>query len=67
MEELVGGQNPGPEAPSRSKKDKRGRRKGYVRKGAMDKGWYIRIIEGGEVRRNDLIEYFFPTGVVSTS
>ena len=47
MEELVGGQNPGPEAPSRSQKDKRGRRKGYVRKGAMDKGWYIRIIEGG--------------------
>ena len=54
IEELVGGQNPGREAPPRSKK----------RQGSKGD---VRVIEGEEIRRDDPVEYFFPTGVGSTS
>ena len=44
-------------------KGERGRSKGDVRGGAtargvMEKSKYIRVIEGEEVKRDDLIEYF---------
>ena len=32
----------------------------------MEKGRYVTVIEGEEVRRNDPIEYFLPTRVGST-
>ena len=38
------------------------RRRGDARE-AMKKSRYVRVIEGVEVRRDDPIEYFFPTGV----
>ena len=41
--ELLGNQNPGLEAPSRSK---RGGRKGDIREGAMKKNRHFRVIEG---------------------
>ena len=71
-EELVGGQNPGPEAPPRSKKGKRRGSKGDVRRGAtargaMEKGGCVRVIEGEEVRGDEPIEYFLPAEVGSTS
>ena len=59
IEELVGGQNPDPEAPPRSE--------GNVRRGAMEKSGCVRIVEGEEVRRDDPVEYFLPVGVGSTS
>ena len=67
MEKLVGGQNPGPEAPPRSKKRREKRGKGDVRReatarGTMEKGGCVSIIEGEEVRRDDPVEYFLPTG-----
>ena len=51
IEELVGGQNPGPEAPPRSKKgqEKREQRKCQGRSNyqrAMEKGGCVRVIEG---------------------
>ena len=52
IEELVGGQNPGPEAPP---------------SGAMGKGGCVRVVEAEEVRGNDPVEYFLLTGVGSTS
>ena len=55
LEELLGDQNLGPEAPPGSRKGS----KGYAR-GAMEKGRYVRIIEGEEVRRDDPVEYFLP-------
>ena len=64
IEELVGGQNPDPKAPPRSKR--RGS-KGDIRRGAMEKGRCVRVIEGEEVRRDDPVEYFFSAGVGSTS
>ena len=33
----------------------------------MEKGRYVEIIEGEEVRRDNTIEYFFPTGIGSIS
>ena len=33
---------------------------------AVEKGRYVTVIEGEEVRRNDPVEYFLPTGVGST-
>ena len=65
--ELVGDQNPGPEAPSRRKKGERGGSKGNVKGGAMGKGRYVKIIDGEEIRGDDPIEYFLPTGFRSTS
>ena len=66
--ELVGDQSPSPETPPGSKS---GGSKGDVRKGAtakeaMEKGRKVRVTERKEGRRNDLIEYFLPTGVRST-
>ena len=46
LEELIGDQNPGPKAAPRSKKGKRRGSKGYVRRGAMEKSGYGRVIEG---------------------
>ena len=66
---MVGSQNSGSEAPPRSKK---GGSKGDVRRGAtaseaMEKGGCVKIIEGEEVRGDDPVKYFLPTGVGSTS
>ena len=33
----------------------------------MEKSKRVRVIEGEEVRRDDLVEYFLPAGVGSTS
>ena len=41
IEELVGGQNPGPEAPPRSKKGRKRREQGKCQKSR-----YVRVIEG---------------------
>ena len=65
IEELVGGQNPGPEAPPKSRKDERGGSKGNAREGAiarrvMEKGGYVRVMEGEKVRGYDPVEYFLP-------
>ena len=69
---MVDGQNPGPEAPPRSKKgqekrEQRNVRRGATARGAMEKGGCVRVIEGEEVRRYDPVEYFLPVGVGSTS
>ena len=66
--EVGGDQNPNLEAPSWSM---RGRSKGDVRRrsnarGAMEKSKNIEVIKGKEVRRDDLIKYFLPTGFRST-
>ena len=50
-----------------ARKGKRRRSKGDVRRGAtargaMEKGGCVRVIEGEEVRRDDPVEYFLPTG-----
>ena len=68
---MVGDQSPSSEAPPKPKEGKRGGSKGDVRKGAaargaMEKSWRVKVIEGNEVRGNDPIEYFLPTGVGST-
>ena len=36
-------------------------------KGAMEKSGCVRVIEGKEVKGNELIEYFLPAGVVLSS
>ena len=59
--ELVGDLNQTFEAPSRSKK---GKSKGDVREGAMEKSRYVRIIEGKV--RDDPIECLLSTGAGST-
>ena len=56
--ELVGDQSPGLGAPLSSKGD--------VRRGAMKKSRYVRVIERKEVKGDDPIEYFLITGVGST-
>ena len=53
-------------------KSKRGGNKGDIRRGAtargaMEKGWCVRVTEGEEVRRNDAVEYFLPAVVGSIS
>ena len=48
-------------------KGERGWSKGNVRGGAMEKGGYVRVIEGEEVRRDDPVEYFLPMWIESTS
>ena len=70
--ELVGGQNQGPVAPPMSKKGQEKRGKGDVRRevtarGVMEKSGCVSVIEGVEVRGDDPVKYFFPTGVGSTS
>ena len=43
-------------------------RRGATARGAMEKSGCVRVIEGEEeVRRNDPVEYFLPTGVGSTA
>ena len=53
-------------------KGKRGESKGDTRRGAtarraMEKGRYVGVIDGEEVRREDPVEYFLPMGVRSIS
>ena len=70
IEGLVGGQNPGPEAPPRSKKRQKSKgdvRRGATASGAMEKGGCVMIVEGEEVKGDDLVEYFLPAGVGSNS
>ena len=50
-----------------AKRGKKGRSKGDVRRGAtasgaMEKGGCVRVIEGEEVRGDNPVEYFLPTG-----
>ena len=42
-------------------------RRGATAKGAMEKSWYVRVIEMKNVRREDPINYFLPTAVRSFS
>ena len=42
-------------------------RGGATARGAMEKSRCVRVIEGEEVRRNDPVKYFLPTGVGGTS
>ena len=64
--ELVGDQSSGPEASPISKR--RGSKGDVWReataRGAIEKSRYVRVIE--EVREDDPIEYFLPTGIRST-
>ena len=46
-----------------SKGDVRG---GVTARGPMEKSRRVRVIEGQEVRRDNPVEYFLPTGVGST-
>ena len=48
-------------------KGKSRRSKGDVKRGAMEKSEYVRVIKGEKVRRDDPVEYFLPVGVGSTS
>ena len=41
--------------------------RGATARGAMEKDGCIMVINGEEVRRDDLVEYFLPVGVGSTS
>ena len=54
---MVGGQNPGPEAPPKSK---RGGSKGDVRERAMEKSGCVRVIEGEEFKGDDQVKYSPP-------
>ena len=49
IKELVGGENQGPKALSRSKKGKRRGSKGDVRRGVMQKGGCVRVMEEKKV------------------
>ena len=42
-------------------------RRGATARGAMEKGGYVRVIEGEEIRRNDPVKYFLPARVGGTS
>ena len=68
--ELVDDQGPSPEVPPRSKRERKGRGKGDVKRGAtttraMEKRLRVRIFKKMEVKRDDSIEHFLPTGVRS--
>ena len=72
IEELLGGQHPGSEAPPVSKKEqeRREQRRCQERSDCQRnnvEGGCVRVIEGEEVRGDDPVKYFFPTGVRSTS
>ena len=72
MEELVGGENQGPEASPRSKigRDRKEQRRYQGRSDCQwsdVKGGCVWVIEGEEVIGDDPVEYFLPTGVGSTS
>ena len=45
-----------------ARKSERGRSKGNVLGGAMEKDRYVRVIEREEIRRDYPIEYFLSTG-----
>ena len=63
IKELVGDQNPGPEAPPMSKKgSERGGSKGDVRRGAMEKSTYVRVIEGRRSEEMTQLNTFCPRG-----
>ena len=64
IDELVGGQNPGSEAPPRSKKggNKGDVRRGATAKGEMGNGGWISVIEGEEVRGDNPVKYFLSAG-----
>ena len=47
---------------SRARKDKRRGSKGDDRRGAMEKGGCVRVIEEEEVRGDDPVGYFLPQG-----
>ena len=69
--ELVSDQNLGPEAPPKSKRgrerNEQRRYQGVATAGeATGKSRYVRVIERKEVRRDDPIEYFLPTGLGTT-
>ena len=64
---MVGGQNPGPEAPPRSKKGQERREQRKCQGRSNGEGWACRVIEREKVRRDDPIEYFLLAGVGSTS
>ena len=70
--ELVGGQNPGPEARLMSKKGQE-RREQRKCQGRSDSQWRdiesgcVRVIDREEVRGDGPVEYFLPTGIGSTS
>ena len=68
LEELVGDQNPGPEAPPRNRREgSKGKvRGGATTRGAVKKSRCVRIIEREEVRRDDPAKYFVPMGNGST-
>ena len=72
IEELVGGQNPGHELPHRSRKrqEKRGQGRSQERSDCQrsdGEGWVCQGHWGEEIRGDDPVEYFLPTGVGSTS
>ena len=50
-----------------ARKGKRRQSKGDFRRGAMKKSGCVKVIEGEEVRGDDPVEYFLPTGVGSDS
>ena len=50
-----------------ARKGKRRGSKGDVRRGAMEKGGCVKVIEGEEVRGDDPVEYFLSEGVGSDS
>ena len=69
-EELVGGQNPGPEAPPRSKEkqEEREQRRCQERSDCQrsdEERWVRQSFERKGVGRNDPVEYFLSAGVGS--
>ena len=52
---------------SKSRSSKGDVRRGATARGAMEKGRCVRVIEWEEVRRDDMVKYFLPSGVRSTS
>ena len=49
------------------RKGKKRRSKGDVRRGAMEKSWCVRVIEGEEVGGDDAVKYSLPVRVGSRS
>ena len=67
IEELVGGQNQGPEAPPRSKTEQERREERICQERSNVERWVCQGHSGREVRRDDPVEYFLPTAGGSTS
>ena len=51
----------------KSRRSKGDVRRGAAARGAMEKSRCMKVIEGGEVRRDEPVEYFLPAGVRSIS